>query len=292
MKSTKRLQILGLLVLCLHLVAGAAETSVPVTTISLPGGVSLDLVTIPSGEFMMGSDAPGWSDTDEVPVHKVTFAKPFEMGKFEVTQRQWIAVMGKWPGNPPGECNGAGDSYPAYGISWTDIAGANGFIEKLNEHVKSTKQGPATFRLPSEAEWEYACRAGSSTPFFFGNTDCEPNSCTTCSLSNYAWFCGNNSGGCGSPTHGSKPVGGKLPNAFGLFDMYGNVREWCQDMSHTSYDGAPTDGSAWITPDATVRVLRGGYWNDLPSASSRRFASYNGPDARNFSFGFRVVRAP
>ncbi|MCX7018871.1 MAG: formylglycine-generating enzyme family protein, partial [Candidatus Sumerlaeota bacterium] len=163
--------------------------------------------------------------------------------------------------------------------------GTNGFLDKLNAHIASTSQGPATFRLPSEAEWEYACRAGSTTRFCFGNSDCISGQCSTlCNLGDYAWYCGNNS------PYGTKPVGGKLSNAFGLFDMHGNVWKWCEDWYHDSYTDAPADGSAWVSPAGSYRVLRGGLWFNLPRScrSAYRLGNYPG-DRLNYR-GFRVVR--
>ena len=262
-----------------------------VSTVYLPGGVPLELVAIPPGSFQMGANSNdtgwSWSYSDDVPAHTVTINYGFQMGRFEVTQRQWLALMS----NPGWSCYGVGDNYPAYYVTWNDIRLANGFLDKLNAYVVSTGQGAGTFRLPSEAEWEYACRAGSQTRFCFGNSDCSSGQCSPlCNLGDYAWFCGNNSGNCGAATYGAKPVGGKLPNAFGLFDMHGNLWEWCEDWYHSSYTGAPTDGSAWVSPAASSRVLRGGGWNYTPSSCRSAARGYGDPSDRNYRIGFRVVR--
>ncbi|HNR36668.1 MAG TPA: formylglycine-generating enzyme family protein, partial [Candidatus Hydrogenedentes bacterium] len=210
----------------------AADTG-QTLTVTLPGDVLLEMVLIPSGSFTMGSPLdPGWSNTSEAPQHTVTFAQPFYMGKFEVTQAQWWAVMGTAPSQFTGNA-----SLPVEYVSWNDC---QAFITKLNT------MGKGTFRLPSEAEWEYACRAGTNyTRWHFGNTEAE--------LVNYAWYSTNSA----NKTH---PVGEKLPNAFGLYDMHGNIWEWCQDWHHGNYEGAPTDGTAWEDPAGSYRVLRGGAW--------------------------------
>jgi len=245
-------------------------------TINLPGDVPLVLVYVPAGTFMMGR-YPGEQDSDvnEDPQHSVTIAQGFYMGKYEVTQQQWLAVMGSWPGEVPSSDRGLGDTYPAYLISWDD---AKNFITVLNTHITNTSQGPATVRLPSEAEWEYACRAGTTTRFYW---DDDPSYTL---IDDYAWYSGNNS------LFGSKPVGGKLPNAFGLYDMSGNVWEWCEDDWHDSYTGAPVNGSIWVdNPRGSYRVLRGGYYLNTATAC-RSACRRNDPlDNRVNAFGFRVA---
>jgi formylglycine-generating enzyme required for sulfatase activity len=262
-------------------------------TINLPGNVPLVLVRIPAGSFQMGSpdtERSRWSD--EGPVHTVNIAYSFYMGKNELTQRQWLALMGDWPGSTPSSTYGLGDNYPAYNVSWND---AQNFITALNTHITNTSQGPATFRLPSEAEWEYACRAGTQTRFFFGDslsvddgaTD-GPAGTLPGNRSDYMWFwfnCQGNANGA----YGSKPVGTKLPNQFGLYDMSGNVMEWCQDYWHGDYTGAPANGSAWELPTSSYRVLRGGGWGS--DAYRCRSASRNdiAPAYRSNGLGFRFV---
>jgi formylglycine-generating enzyme required for sulfatase activity len=213
----------------------------------------------------MGSpDTERSRGSDEGPVHTVNIAYDFYMGKTELTQRQWLAVMNSWPGTAPSSSYGLGDNYPAYYISWNDC---QNFITALNQHIANTAQGPATFRLPSEAEWEYACRAGTQTRFFFGDsltvddysTD-GPAGTLPGNRSDYMWFEANDS------PNGTKPVGTKLPNQFGLYDMSGNVWEWCQDYRHDSYTSAPSDGSAWLSPTSSYRVLRGGSWDSYAQA--------------------------
>ena len=260
------------------------EGEYPMETILLPGNVPLELVRIPAGSFQMGSpDTERSRDSDEDPVHTVTIAYDFYMGKYEVTQQQWLAVMGSSPGGNTWDY-GQGDSYPAYYVSWDD---AQVFITALNTHITNTGQGPETVRLPSEAEWEYACRAGTTTRFYFGDSLSVDDYCEDDGTrSQYMWYCGNNN------PNGSKPVGGKLENAFGLHDMSGNLWEWCQDWYHSSYTGAPADGSAWESPTGLYRVDRGGGWRD--SAWYCRSASRNSvsPGFRFDHHGFRLAASP
>ena len=265
------------------------EGEYPPETLLLPGNVPLELVRIPAGSFQMGSpDTERSRDSDEGPVHTVTIGYDFYMGKYKVTQAQWLAVMGSWPGTAPSSSYGIGDNYPAYYVSWDD---AQAFITALNTYITNTGQGPATVRLPSEAEWEYACRAGTQTRFYFGDSlsvgdDCEDDGIR----SQYMWYCGNNPS-YGQPGYGTKPVGGKLPNAFGLYDMSGNVWEWCEDDWHSSYTGAPTDGRAWVnTPRGSSRVFRGGGWNTDFNYCRSAQRNYHAPTFTNYAIGFRLSR--
>jgi formylglycine-generating enzyme required for sulfatase activity len=193
----------------------------------------MEFVLIPAGEFEMGSpsDEEGMLDR-EGSVHRVKIKKAFYMGRYEVTQKEWREVMGNNPSHFKG------DDLPVEQVSWNDV---QEFIRKLNE-----KEGTDKYRLPSEAEWEYACRAGTTTRYSFGDSESK--------LGDYAWYDDNS----GDETH---PVGKKKPNPYGLYDMHGNVWEWVQDEWHSDYDGAPTDGSAWESGDIANRVFRGGSWN-------------------------------
>jgi formylglycine-generating enzyme required for sulfatase activity len=220
----------------------------------------IDMVLIPAGSFTMGTD----KNIDEKPPHTV-YVQSFLIGKTEVTQKQWQYVMG----SNPSRFSACGPECPVENVSWNDI---QEFIAKLNQ-----KTGQK-YRLPSEAEWEYAARAGTTTEWSHGNDDSR--------LGNYAWYSQNS----GSKT---QAVGQRLPNAFGLFDMHGNVWEWTQDCWHGTYAGAPADGSSWIAGcSANYRVLRGGSWNygsaDLRSASRGR----DGPGDRYLINGFRLARTP
>lgn len=234
-------------------------------------------------------------------MHTVTIGHDFYMGKYEVTQAQWKAVMHDWmttvsqnkmriSGSTPARHYGVGDQYPVYYISWEDC---QAFISKLNQI------GQGTFRLPSEAEWEYACRAGKPTRFYFGkSTGCRDDfkDCAAGTMAgnrtDYMWYSGNNDLP-GQPGYGNKVVGQKKPNDFGLHDMHGNVWEWCQDTYHPYYRGAPTDGSAWETQASNDRVLRGGGWG-YPARKCRsayRDRSPPGPPHNRSiaDFGLRLV---
>ncbi len=248
--------------------------------VDLPGlsvdAVPLTMVRIPAGSFVMGRHVycNEVNPYYELPLHTVTFSQDFLLGKYEITKAQWQALMGTTPWEGQSSVSSASDS-PAVWISWNDV---QTFIAALNE------LGQGTFRLPSEAEWEYACRAGTTTRFYWGNDWHEEL------IGQYAWWIGN--------TYGAEAyaheVGHKLPNAWGLYDMSGNVNEFCQDYFHNGYDGAPTDGSAWETDpmEALFRSVRGGHWNtysfDLRSARRGGLT----PDYRIDAVGFRVVRTP
>ena len=207
----------------------AVARSNDIRIVNLGGGVVMEFVRIRPGAFRMGS-TKGFSN--ERPVHLVVIKDPFYLGKYKVTQEQWKAVMGNNPSNFQGARN------PVDTVSWNDCTN---FVAKLNEKLPGQ-----TFRLPTEAEWEYACRAGNAGDYCYG--DGESN------LRAYAWYSKNSE----STTH---PVGGKKPNAWGLHDMHGNGLEWCQDVYHETYEGAPVEGSAWMEgSNAMNRVLRGGAW--------------------------------
>jgi formylglycine-generating enzyme required for sulfatase activity len=242
------------------------------TTVTLPGGVVLDMVLVPAGSFTMGSN----EETNEQPMHTVAITQPFVMGKYQVTQAQWQAVMGANPSGFASDLNRPVDT-----VSWDDC---QEFIRTLNALGKSKLRnlieklnvlGKGTFRLPSEAEWEYAYRAGSDTRWYFDNDETQ--------LVNYAWYYVD----LADTTH---PVGQKLPNAFGLHDMSGNVWEWCQDSWHHNYCGAPVNGSAWDHPGSSARVLRGGDWGDFSTFCRAAYRRISAPDSRYNSFGVRLVR--
>jgi formylglycine-generating enzyme required for sulfatase activity/uncharacterized caspase-like protein len=243
------------------------------TSTARPGGrpqqmqsrAGIEFVWIPAGSFMMG----GNKYADEKPAHRVTISEGFYMGKYEVTQARWQAVMGSNP------ANFKDDNLPVDSVSWDE---AVSFIAKLN-----AQNDGYTYRLPSEAEWEYAARAGTTTAFAFGD-----------SLSSaQANFDGNYPyGGAAKGVYREKtmPVGSFQPNAFGLFDMHGNVWEWCQDWYHGSYAGAPTDGSAWLNGgEQEYRVVRGGSWVNNAYNCRSAYRLRNAPDNCLNLFGFRVV---
>ncbi|KPQ40650.1 MAG: hypothetical protein HLUCCO16_00750 [Phormidium sp. OSCR] len=240
----------------------------------------LEMVFVPGGKFMMGSpDDEPESRRSEKPEHEVEVS-PFYLGKYPVTQAQW-RVVAALPqverALKPDSSRFKGANHPVEQVSWDD---AVEFCRRLSQ------QSGRDYRLPSEAEWEYACRAGMTTPFYFGDT-------LNSDLANYD----------GSRTYGDGPQGeyrgqttdvGNFPaNGFGLYDMHGNVWEWCADDWHSDYKGAPDDGSAWVDENRTEirKVLRGGSWFFYPRYC-RSAIRYNvTPDNANFNFGFRVACA-
>lgn len=197
---------------------------------------------------------------NEGPVHTVAFANGFWIGKYEVTQGQWQAVMG----NNPAHGQGEGDDFPVYFVSWNNT---QEFLLRLN----------GAFRLPSEAEWEYACRAGTKTRFYWGD---DPDYTR---IDAYAWYPSN----AHNLTH---PVGKKKANNWGVHDMSGNVLEWCMDCYQETYIGAPVDGSVWIDPLRGARIIRGGSWSSAMDSYFRSSTrSGNEPQVVSNSQGFRVV---
>ena len=223
-------------------------------TVNLNSRLRLEMVEIPAGSFCMGSTNGDWN---EKPVHRVTIRNAFYIGKYEVTQEQWQSVMG----NNPSKFKDCGAKCPVEEVSWDDT---QNFINRLNESNDGFR-----YRLPSEAEWEYACRAGTTGDYAGNPTE-------------MAWYLGNSK----NETHA---VGGLQPNAWGLADMHGNVWEWCQDWYHETYYGSPADGSAWLNGvEQKARVLRGGSWGG--NAGLRSASRYNStPDLRDSIFGFRLV---
>jgi formylglycine-generating enzyme required for sulfatase activity len=232
----------------------------PKTFIS--SSTDMEFVLIPAGKSMMGSRTDEQDrDNDEGPIHEVIIKNSFYVGKFPVTQKQWGKVMGSDPSSFKGK------NHPVESVSWNDV---QEFIKKLNE-----KDGTGKYRLPSESEWEYACRAGTATRYYFGDDESK--------LVDYAWY-GKNSD---FVTH---PVGKKNPNPWGLYDMHGNVWEWCQDNWHENYNGAPTDGSAWEDGSSSDRVIRGGGWLNSARVCWSAYRVRTEPDKRNFDQGFRLLR--
>jgi formylglycine-generating enzyme required for sulfatase activity len=227
--------------------------------------IGMSFVLIPAGSFTMGSPTsePGRYDNEQQ--HRVTISKHFYLQTTEVTQKQWKQVMG----SNPSSFKDCGDDCPVDSVSWND---AQEFIQKLNQMESGAK-----YRLPTEAEWEYACRAGSKGRFYFGDEEAK--------LGEYAWY-GGNSGG---KTH---PVGKKKPNDWGLYDMYGNVFEWVEDDYHESYTGVLYDERAWIdSPRGSYRVIRGGGWSlDARYCRSATRLRYR-PDIRDYDLGFRLSRS-
>jgi formylglycine-generating enzyme required for sulfatase activity len=236
----------------------------------------MEFVLIPAGSFTMGSRMSLKELVDrfgggkelfefEKPHHTVKIERSFYLQTTPVTQGQWERVIG----NNPSEFNDCGDDCPVEQVSWNDV---QQFIKKLNQ-IEKTKD----YRLPSEAEWEYACRAGSDAEFSFGDD--------VAMLNEFGWY-KDNSGG---KPH---PVRGKKPNAWGLYDMHGNVWEWVEDDWHECYEGAPADNSAWVdNPRGSYRVFRGGSWSY--DARGCRSAMRYGirPGDRDRYVGFRLSRS-
>jgi len=237
--------------------------------VHLGGGVKMDFVLIPAGEFMMGDES---GDTNAKPVHKVKITKPFYLGKYEVTVGQFRQFADEtkhantqWRDAFPGQT----DEHPVANVSWDD---ANEFLKWL-----SGKEGKVC-RLPTEAEWEYACRAGTQTKYSFGDDEKD--------LGDYAWYEKNADGG----TH---PVGRKKANRWGLYDMHGNALEWCQDWLDIEYYGkSPVDDPNCASNTVDNRVLRGGSWNRGAVFVGSAFREYMHPVNRVRDVGFRVARVP
>ncbi len=227
--------------------------------------LSMYFVYIQSGNFNMGSleEEPAGQD-DERPRHQVTFTEGYYMQATEVTQWQYEEIMGEHTFGFPN----CGEECPAENVTWND---AQDFIEALNDRVV----GDYEFRLPTEAEWEYAARAGTSTAYFFGD------SLTTAQANFY---------NSDSDYHGPIPVGTLIPDEWGLYDMHGNVWEWVEDDWHTNYQNAPPNGIAWIDdPRGDYRVLRGGGWGDDVEYCRSAFRYGSTPDYRLNYFGFRLA---
>ena len=263
---------------------------------ALAAGVSLRMMQIPGGELLMGSPDDEIDRFDsESPQHWAR-VEPFFLGKYPVTQAQWrivasmdgdalfeIPARGRPLESDPSRFKG--DNRPVENISWHD---ATEFCDRLSQHTRQI------YRLPTEAEWEYACRAGTTTPFHFGET-------ITTDLANYDGT--DDKDGKWSGSYGDGPKGEyrqetisvghfEIANAFGLCDMHGNIWEWCQDHWHDDYEGAPVDGRAWVDLEASedaFRVVRGGSWDAYPRycRSATRLNVVAG--GRDVNYGFRVV---
>jgi formylglycine-generating enzyme required for sulfatase activity len=236
--------------------------------------IGMKLVLIPAGEFLMGSPADEKDRSNDETQHKVRITKPFYMGTTEVTQAQWKAVMG----NNPSQFQG--DNLPVETVSWNDC---QEFLKKL-----SAKEGK-TYWLPTEAEWEYACRAGTNSRFSFGNDDGDlhkyGNYCDKSNTNGFDWQDKEHDDGHDK----TAPVGSYKPNSWGLYDMHGNVWEWCQDLYVEDYYKSSPAADPTGPTQSAFRVLRGGCWTFFPRlcrSSSRRRID---PDYRGSSIGFRVV---
>jgi formylglycine-generating enzyme required for sulfatase activity len=263
--------------------------------------IGLDMMLIPLGSFMMGQseeEKEGLIRTrgkeiyqksylEELPRHSVTVPS-FFMGKYAITQAQWRIIATSYlqvtQELNPDPSKFKGENLPVEQVSWDD---AQEFCARLSNHTKRN------YRLPSEAEWEYACRAGTNTPFHFGETidSVHANYRAQDREMNKKNYSGTYDRGIlGEYREKATEVGTFLSNAFGLYDMHGNVLEWCEDDFHSDYKGAPDDGSAWVESDRknTSRLLRGGSW-DITPVNCRSANRYNNThDDRNYDVGFRV----
>jgi formylglycine-generating enzyme required for sulfatase activity len=242
----------------------------------LTNSIGMEFILIPAGSFTMGSrltveellkrfgGEKRWYESEK-PFHSVKIKHSFYLQTTPVTQGQWQRLIG----DNPSYFKDGGEDCPVEQVSWKE---AQQFIKKLNQ-VEKTKD----YRLPSEAEWEYACRAGSEAEFFFGD-DVER-------LDEFAWYFENS----GNKTH---RVGEKKPNGWGLYDMHGNIWEWVEDDWHDSYEGAPDDGRAWVDkPRGSCRVIRGGSWSYDARCWRSATRDCHGPDGRNGLVGFRFSRS-
>jgi formylglycine-generating enzyme required for sulfatase activity len=263
---------------------------------------AIRLKLIPAGEFMMGSpDTENDAVADEKPAHRVRITRPFYCGVHEVTQEQYDAVMG---GNPSWFCSGGGGKakvagletgqHPVEQVSWLDAVtfcnklsereGQKPFYEIKGTDVRVPDWNGSGYRLPTEAEWEYACRGGARKPtrFSFGDHDAK--------LADFAWFEENN------PDDRTQPVGKKQGNAFGLFDMHGNVWEWCWDRyDEEYYKRSPIDDPHLENPrgddnNRQPRVDRGGGWDDDSRDAWSANRDSSAPDSKGWDIGFRIVR--
>ncbi|MCC2676900.1 MAG: hypothetical protein K0R58_3847 [Ramlibacter sp.] len=245
--------------------------------LNFTNSIGMEFVSIPAGTFQMGA---GPSDREatisEKPQHRVTIGKPFHLGKFEVTQTQWEAVMGSSPftldrSNPyyslPGMAARMRRPQVPATVSWND---AQEFIQRLNR-----KEGHTRYRLPTEAKWEYAARAGTTTAYSYGDDSNQ--------LERYAWF------GEDFATGSAHPVGQKLPNPWGLHDVHGNVWEWVQDWYSDSYYGSSPAQDPRGPQSGTSKVVRGGSWHQTATSWRTSFRKPYAPDYRGISIGFRLA---
>jgi len=240
--------------------------------VQLTENIILEMIYIPKGQFIMGTpESEQGRSKDETPQHEVSI-EPLFISKYPVTQSQYLAVMNENPSFFKG------DNKPVENISWFD---AQNFCEKLSSLIDKK------FRLLTESEWEYACRAGTSTPFSFGKS-------ITPELANYKASYGYGEGGAGKWKQETTDVGSFYANDFGLYDLHGNVWEWCQDHWHENYLDSPTDGSAWLNTsdeeeEELPRVIRGGSWDDTAYYCRSGVRLWTLPQVKGKLIGFRVA---
>lgn len=252
----------------------AEKTANPFTDRLKDGSEGPALVVIPAGSFRMGA-VNGGGDTDEKPVHQVTFAKPFAIGKLEITFAEFDRFCDATGREKPKDgrrwipfSNWGRENRPVINVSWDDAVAYTAWL---------SEQTGKRYRLPSESEWEYAAKAGSEDRYWWGfNIGDKRANCK----------------GCGSLFDNKKtaPVGSFAPNLFGVFDTAGNVWEWCQDRWHESYEGAPANGAAWEEGEDPRRVERGGSFGTKPRYLRSSARGRGKPVDRYVYLGFRVVR--
>lgn len=249
-----------------------------------------EMVVIPAGGFVMGSALAESGHQDEKPQHPVKFTQPLAVSKFELAFEQWDACTAA------GRCPQASDdgfgrgSYPVINVSWDD---AKGYLAWLSERTGKR------YRLLTESEWEYAARGGTTTPWFWGTAEDSWGSRMACEFANthdetskethpmYVW----SNHRCADGYAENAPVGRFEPNAFGLYDMIGNVREWVEDCHAEGYAGMPADGSVRPLPRCERHLVRGGGWMDGPSTCRSAYRYAEDGAMRNYQIGFRVARA-
>jgi formylglycine-generating enzyme required for sulfatase activity len=272
----KRILPIGLLLTTIGM--GYANEEI---TVELPGGVMMEFVWIEPGTFVMGTTEEQkqllqseemWFDwlENELPAHEVTISKGFWLGKYVITQGQWESVMGTRPWYAQDYVQ-ANANHPAVYISWNDV---QKFIGKLNE-----AEGEEVYRLPTEAEWEYACRAGTTTLWSFGDDESL--------LGEYAWYRDN---ACGAEECYAHAVGQKRPNLWGLYDMYGNVWEWCQDWFSNDYYQSASRVDPPGPASGSEHVLRGGDFDSVAHAPRSARRAISAPPFRWGNHGARLLR--
>ncbi len=227
----------------------------------MKNSIGMEFVLVPAGDFWMYSHYC----SHKGPVHKVVISEPFYLGKYPVTQKEWELVMGNHP-----SCF-EGGARPVECVSWIDV---QEFIKRMN-----AKEDTDKYRLPTESEWEYACRARTTTIYSFGDAESK--------LGKYAWYYGN----AENQTH---PVGQKKPNPWGLYDMHGNVWEWCQDRCiinfHQNYEKALPDDRTWKVDSISGIALRGGSWVNYARKCRSAYRSNFNSEYGSYSLGFRLLR--
>ena len=238
-----------------------------------PNSIGMEMIEIPAGTFTMGSPVGEKDREANEEQVAVTLTKSFWLGKTEITQGQWQAVMGTEPWVGKDDVLTDKDC-PASYVDWHE---ATAFCQKLTglEHKAGKLPAGESYRLPTDAEWEYACRAGTTTAYSFGDDEKQ--------LGNFGWFAGNTAG-----EQYAHAVGMKKPNPWGLHDMHGNVWEWCSDW----YGNALPGGTDPVGPGkGSFRVFRGGYWGNNPGNCRSANRRSSAPSIRNSSLGFRVARS-